>query len=383
MKKIKVVHLITSLRMGGAEIFLGDLLAHMDTTLYEHHVVYFHPGIQVSSLLIGTSIHLYQIRGLVACYDPVFWIRLFRTIKTIQPDLIHTILASSHIAGRLIGRILRIPVISALHSHAEVYADHRWLMRTFQACTVTWSQKTVAVSHAIALDLLHRYRCLAADSVHVITNGIDIHKITQEAKQRPITRTAIRCTEQHTVFGTVGRFVPLKNQQLLITSFAQLSQRFDQARLVLVGYGPAEHELRELVRRHGLEDKVTFIIGQSSRPLYQLFDCFVLTSFSEGMSIALLEAMSQKVPVLVTAPAGSHEVVTSGENGLLVELTQASVVQAMERVMTDDTLKGRLSRQGYETVCALFTIHKTANNYGAIFQRVINEFSLQTSVKKN
>src|SRR5579859_5390998 len=102
-KRKKVVHLISSLKIGGAESLLYDLIVGLGNQDYEHHVIYFHHGPHVARLeQLGVS--TYQVRGIITLYDPIFFWRLARLIKKLKPDVIHSALWAANFAGRIIAR---------------------------------------------------------------------------------------------------------------------------------------------------------------------------------------------------------------------------------------------------------------------------------------
>ncbi|GAG40717.1 unnamed protein product, partial [marine sediment metagenome] len=90
MKKDRptLVHLTSSLKIGGAESVLCSLLNHPDTQQFDHHVIYFHDG-PYSERLRAKGITLHQVTGFVSLYDPIFCVRLYRLIQTIRPQGIH------------------------------------------------------------------------------------------------------------------------------------------------------------------------------------------------------------------------------------------------------------------------------------------------------
>jgi len=89
-------------------------------------------------------------------------------------------------------------------------------------------------------------------------------------------------------------------------------------KLVIVGVGPQEGFLKALVCKLGIEEHVQFVIGKRAYSYYPLFDCFVQPSLTEGLSIALLEAMSFSLVCVVTHVGGAHPVIRHKENGILV-----------------------------------------------------------------
>ena len=97
MQKIKLLHITSSLKMGGAEAVLCDLISSMDPNTFEHCVIYIHDGMH-RECLIKLGVPHYQLQGAISLFDPIFFINLMHLIKKINPDLIHSMLWAGNIA---------------------------------------------------------------------------------------------------------------------------------------------------------------------------------------------------------------------------------------------------------------------------------------------
>lgn len=148
----------------------------------------------------------------------------------------------------------------------------------------------------------------------------------------------------------VGRLIERKGQDNLLRAFAELTRRVRQpVRLTLVGKGDSEDSLRRLVDSLQIADAVTFagFVARKDMPaVYQSADIFVLPSFSEGMSIGLLEAMASALPVVVTANGGIDQLVTNGKNGFIVAWGDVpALTEALAKLVTTKEL---WLKMGYE-----------------------------------
>lgn len=174
---------------------------------------------------------------------------------------------------------------------------------------------------------------------------------------------------------TVGRVAKQKNQALLLRAFARLLPKHPRWRLMIVGDGPLRADLEQLVNELGIADR-TAITGFQKEPqrYLQQADLFVLTSHAEGFPNALLEAMSLGLPVISTnCDFGPAEIIHDGKNGILVPcLDEDSLVQAMDRLMSDPALRKKLgdaalnvrSRYSFDSVLFL---------WDEVFARVFSE----------
>ena len=371
MKKPSVVHLITSLKMGGAESLLVDFLAHCSRQRYDITVLYFYPGPHVERLQV-LGIPTMQIAGNYLLYDPVFFIRLFKAVRQLKPDYIHTWLWSANIAGRIVGKLLGIPVLNSLHNNID---QDGWVRRLFDRSTQWMATDLIAVSDGVARSFLEFYRS-PKQGLSVIKNGINAVDVQEKGLANPIKRAELGIAEDAFVIGSVGRFVPLKNYSLLIKAFALIHQQYSHTHLVLVGSGPQEELLRSLVDAYNLRKAVTFIIGQSAYGYYPLFDCFVLSSFKEGISMALLEAMSFSLPCISTHGTLVHDVIIPDYNGILVPSGNTEALAgAFKTLINTPENRYALGKNAFKTVHSQFCLATMVESYEAIYYKKMNYLS--------
>jgi glycosyltransferase involved in cell wall biosynthesis len=127
----------------------------------------------------------------------------------------------------------------------------------------------------------------------------------------------------------------------------------------------------------GIGPRVTFEGRRPSLELpawYQAADVFVLPSFAEGLSLALLEAMACACPIITTRPAqGEHDAVQDGENGLLVKWGRpGEISQAIQRMANSPELAAQLGQAGHQTVKASFTWPVIAADTAAVYRAALN-----------
>jgi glycosyltransferase involved in cell wall biosynthesis len=190
------------------------------------------------------------------------------------------------------------------------------------------TERFVAVSQDVARRL-ERFEGVDRARIEVIYNGVPAGEPLDPAERRAL-RAALGFTETDFVVGTVGRFDEIKNLPMLIESLAMACARLPSLRGLLVGDGPMFDAIRGRVRAEGLEGRVRLTGYRSdARRLTQCLDLFVLSSLSEGTSMALLEAMSAAFPVAVTDVGGNPEIVCAGESGWLVPSRSADALASV------------------------------------------------------
>lgn len=369
VRKKKIVHIITSLRQGGAESLLVYFLRYADTTHFEHAVIYFYDG-PCAPQIQALGIALHHLPKPKYGYTPLFFMRIFRVVRALQPDCLHTWLWMANMIGRFLKLLLGVPVINSFHNNVD---QDGFVRACIDQLTYKAATALVAVGPGVASSLKHRQPRLRADKrLSIITNGIAADDILHRAQTVAATRESLGLGVEHCIIGSVGRFVPLKNYPLLLRAFAGVYGVRPEVRLVLVGSGPQEPELRFLVQELQIQDVVHFVGNTSALAYYPIFDLFVLSSFKEGISIALLEAMSCGLPCIITNHVPEHDVIAHEKNGLVVHpITVPAFAQTLHKVIDDKELRKNLGAQAFASVRSTFSIAIMINGYYALYENVL------------
>lgn len=360
MKPIRIVHFTSSLKIGGAEAVLYALVSGLHQRQFEQHVIYIHDGPYVERIrALGIPVH--HVSGLLLRYDPLFLLRLFILLKKLQPSCLHTLLWAANCSGRFIARLLRIPCVSVYHNNVN---QDGFIRSCLDQLTLRCADRIVTVSEEVKTSVTKRI-FVPACPLYVIRNGIDYESLTQRALRQAKKRAQLSLLPDDIVIGSVARFHPVKRLDLLITSFAILYAINPKLRLVLLGLGPCEKELRALVHTLGLSHCVTFVVGQEAVGYYPLFDCFVLSSAQEGISMALLEAMGLGVACVVTNVTENHSVITTGHDGIVVPADSScdALASVLLQVCTDELLRKRLGIHAQQTIQLSFGFSSMIQQY--------------------
>ena len=382
---MKIVHLISSLQLGGAETALCNLLEQLQQYGDEHHVIYFYDG-PLAERIRALNIPLYHVTGLVRGYDVYGIWQVHQLIKKLKPDILHTALWTANQVSRLLGWWHNIPTINELHGDV---AHEGWLRNSVDRFTVGLPSALVAVSDSVLEShdtAILRYlsatkknrvqaRCM------VIRNGISVATLMNKIENNPLSRLEIGLTAGDIVFGSIGRLEPIKSYHLLLQAVAllkmQVSPEFAaRIKVCLVGDGSQRVFLEQEAIRLGLAKSVVFAgMRVDAYRFYPLFDCFVLSSQSEGLSIALLEAMAAGLPVVTTHNGARHDAITSGINGYLALVNDVPhLVGCLASVLflfNDSVALQRVFCANKQAVLACFSLEKTAEKYQDLYHKLL------------
>jgi glycosyltransferase involved in cell wall biosynthesis len=276
---------------------------------------------------------------------------------------------------RRLRRLVRSNGIDILHSHSpypatfarlallgagnsrHIYTAHgvweRQKRLTYWGNLLTFvaNDHVFAVSEHVRASIMYRKRLgyLPMPPVETLYHGLDLQAVSNWRLEDGV-RAELGIPDKVPVIGHVANFRPLKGHLLLLEAADRVRREFPEARFVLVGHGPHEGEVRRRARELGLDGTVLFTGFREDVPrLLAAFDIFVLPSMHEGLSIALLEAMAQGKPSVVSRVGGLPELIDHEREGLLIGLADPRAFsEGIIRLLRDASLRHRMGEAARE-----------------------------------
>lgn len=260
-----------------------------------------------------------------------------RLLQEIRPDVVHTHGYRPDILDAPLARALGVATVTTLHGSSLIggsSALHEWL----QLRLLSRSDAVVAVSRQIVEDL--RKTRVPSARVHCIPNG---WVASADPLPREAARKELGLPPSGMVIGWVARLIPVKACDNFLRAFSAC--RGLPVLGAIIGEGPERNRLEVLRAELGLEEQVKFCGARpQASQLFTAFDGFVLSSWSEGTPIALLEAMAAGVPVVSTAVGGIPDVVGPGE-AVLVPAEDPVALGAAIRQLVEDPAAAQVRAQ--------------------------------------
>lgn len=302
---IRIVHILTSFDIGGAEQFALDLCRRLDRKRFDVRVIgivrggplraeFHEAGIPTDVVGKRTRLGREVIRHLTA------------DLRSPTPDIVHTQLFGGDTWGRIAAIRAGVPHIVSTEQNTNL--DEGAVKRAIKRRLARRTDRIVAISDAVRSYSVRVDR-IPLEKFVVIPNGVDLD----------VYRPAPATPHEGIRFLTVARHVPQKGLDVLLDAFAIVRARLPRATLDLVGDGPLRGALEDQVRTFGLTDAV-HVRGfeRTFASAYQRADIFVLPSRWEGLGIAAIEAAACGLPTVASDVGGLREVVADGETGILV-----------------------------------------------------------------
>ncbi|MES2740002.1 MAG: TIGR03088 family PEP-CTERM/XrtA system glycosyltransferase [Pseudomonadota bacterium] len=367
-----IVHLIHQLGMGGMENGLINLINHMPPQRYRHAIVClkdytaFHQRIRRPDVEI---VSLNKREG----KDWRHYLELYRTLKRLQPSLIHT----RNLAG-MEGQLLAAAAGVKLRVHGEhgrELADLRGESRKYRLLRRVLAPLIghfIAVSADLERWLVERIGVAPARVSH-IDNGVDSLQFHPRlGPAAGVGPPGFMCQDAF-VIGAVGRMVGIKDYASLVRAFLLLlaAQHGSGARLrlLIVGDGPCRAQCLTLLERAGVAE-LAWLPGSRDdiACLMRSMDVFVQPSLAEGSSNTILEAMASGLPVVATRVGGNPDLVRAGAGGTLVPPAAPELLaEAIGHYYRMPGLAARHGRCGRAQVLARHGLASMAASYLAVY----------------
>lgn len=293
--------------------------------------------------------------------------RLRRVLAGVRPELVHAHSAKAGLAGRLAVRG-RVPTVFQPHawSFAAVDGPMARIALNWERFGARWAHRLVCVSEA---ERASGERAGIGADYRVIPNGIDVERF------HPAPVDTVRASllpggdPSAPLVVCVGRLCRQKGQDVLLDAWDTVVRRVPAARLVLVGDGPCEGQLR----RKAPESVLFAGAVADVAPWYQAADLVVLPSRWEGMALAPLEAMACGRPVVVTDVDGARESLPDALAGpcLVPPGDPAALAGAIGALLADPLLRESLGAQGRRAVLSTHDVRRTAGSFAELYRELL------------
>lgn len=368
-KRPTVLFIIKPERGAGAEMVLVEAAARLDPERFQVSCGLLTPDADrvIPARLATLDFNLPGLNGWV-------WLRFFFHLCWViyrrRVELVHV---NSYIPGnyvRLAAALMQVPVvIDHWHGFTRFSRKRRLICRALGRFT----DLSLAVSRGVK-DYLVAEIGLDPAKIRVVPNGVDVAAI-DAARPGPEVRRELGLPEGVPVIGLVGRLDHWgKGHKELFEAVVGLKASHPVQALI-VGGGRREAEVRQLAASLGLAESVHFLGQRHDVPdLLHAMDIFVLPSYSEGVSLALLEAMAAGLPVIATAVGGLPEVVEDGETGLLIPPKDADALAgALERLLADPALVQRLGANARAQVRENYSLDRLGREINEIYGELVEK----------
>ena len=376
-RPLRVCHIMSADLWAGAEVQLATTAAHLVNE----------SAVSVSAVLLNEGQLAAELRRLgvpVVILDETrtssldIVIALVRILKEQRIELVHTHRYKDTVLGLIAARIAGVPhAVRTMHGLREPmrgwahlkFGVYEALEKVALGC---WADQVIAVSKDMA-GILRRTGYPASRITH-IHNGLDLNAV-RSLRSRQDVRRELGVDPETYLIGAVGRLSPVKGHSSLLRAARLVLHKQPRAKFLIVGDGPLSAELRAMAVELRIDGACLFAGHRTDvHDLLSAIDVFVLPSLSEGIPMALLEAMALGTPVVATAVGGIPEVVRHRVNGILVHSgDERALADACVALTVDRDLAGRLVTNGRQTVEQAFSCTRNGQALTRVYTEVASD----------
>jgi glycosyltransferase involved in cell wall biosynthesis len=379
---VRVLHVIDSLVLGGAEQLLVTLARHIDTARFDMRVCSLTGTDQqapIPATLRNHDVSLYWLPG--RRHDPRHLPWLASLIRQERIDLVHSHLAYGNVVGLQAAALARRPAVSTIHSIQDRHPSLATLKERLQGRALRrHSQVVIACSSEVGRTARERFG-ISLQKLCVVPNGVDTDAYDgSDRRAAAAQRRELLGDHVGPLVVSVGNVSRPKSHEILVDAVARLVGTFPGLRVVIVGReGDNSQRVRHHIASEHLEDRVILRGERADVPsTLAAADLFVDSSRWHGLPLAILEAMAVGVPIVATAVGETPKLQESGGLVQVVPPGDAVVLAGAMADLLGDRCRARvLATSARAYVRAEHDASRWAQQLEAIYTRVVDERDLE------
>jgi len=367
MHKIKLLHLISRLDIGGAERQLLSLVAHLDKEKYDIYVGYFQGKGELEREFQDAGIKIKKFK-FIGLWDISFWWRLYQDMKANRYDIVHTHGFKADLCGAIIGRLTGVhKIISTVHNQEQYLKDP--IIRFLEKWIISPIDDTIIVVSEGVERFLIKTTGIPEGKIKKVYYGVNPDDIKID-KYKDI-RGEFNIDKDGILIGCIGRLVEQKGHRYLIQAVGKVIEKIPQAKFLIIGKGKLEKNLKRLAQKLSLNSNIIFTGFRTD--IYSILDkldLIVMPSLWEGLGLVLLEAMALGKPIVATDVGGIPEVVENKKTGILVPAKDPNALaEAISNLLEDYSVAARMGETGKASVKERFSPVKMVKEIELIYNK--------------
>jgi glycosyltransferase involved in cell wall biosynthesis len=374
--RLKVLHVITTVSRGGAENQLMSLIERQVWAGFRVAVAYLKGNGYWRDALGAMGVDVIDLK-LRRYGNPAPVVRLQRMIWTIRPSLVHAHMPPAELYCRaaLMGTPSRtVPLVVTKHNDEPFYKGFG--QRTVGRWVAKRADRIIAISDAVKDYFFQQGYAADREKIVTVRYGIDPGPFENlDTKTARSVRQSWSVADGEFLIGTAARFEPQKALHVLVEAFSRyLHDARVPAKLVLVGRGSLEAELRRLARRLGVERNIIWAGFREDIPaVMNALDLFVLPSLYEGFGLVLIEAMAAGKPIVASCVSAIPEIVENRHTGILIPPENPEELAMSLKFFEDPGARASFGVAGRERVREKFAMDRMVEGVTAVYRAVLGE----------
>ena len=382
-KKVKILFIIPSFRVGGAEIQLLTLLKGIDKNRFEPFVAVFYSDKGLDPFFNKiTGIKIFYLKKNRA-FDFQSILKLHKLIKKYNFQIIQAFNISARLLGFILAKVNTVPVTILTERSANLLytsLGSRFYL-FFEKYALRYASLVVANSYAGRKFLLSRG--VPSNSIKVIYNGLDPERLCVRRSKEEILEQFYLQRASHVV-AFVARLEEQKDPLTFLQAAKKISETHTTTFFLYIGDGPLTSLVKKYAEDWSIADKIIFTGYQNNvADFWQIIDILAVTSQKvEGCSNVILEAMTFGKPVVATDVGGNSEIVKNGKTGFLVpSKDSSSLAEKIILLLNDKILYGQISTAAKEEALVRFSSERMVSSYETLYNDLLKQNRMNRNKK--
>ena len=295
-------------------------------------------------------------------YSAVGKIQRYMKKKNIQ--VIHANTRVTQVMAWLLHKMAGRPYLSTCHGFFKTR-----LARRIFPC---WGQAVIAISGPVKEHLEKDFK-VDSKRIFLIPNGLDLSKFLPSREDYRREKRRMFGFEGYQTIGIIARLSDVKGHAVLIEAMGRIVRQKPNAKLLIVGEGKEEQDLKQLVNRLGLNDCVYFYpVMNKTMEFLEIFDVFVMPSLQEGLGLSVMEAQACGLPVVASEVGGLPSLISHGKTGLLVpSQNSAALAEAILELLNDRNKALALGKAAREFIELNFSSQAMVEKTAEIYEQLV------------
>lgn len=376
---IRILHIISGLQPGGAEIVLYRLLAHQNQGIYRSYVVSLAKPNGLEKAISDLGVPVYTLGMKPGRFNPLRLFKLARIVGNIHPDIMQTWMYHANFLGGLVKFLFpRIKLVWGIH-HTDLnpQQDKRmtiWIAKLSSFLSSHSPDKIIYCSESSRS--IHTEIGYAKDRMIVIPNGYDLEKFRPAQNAGIYLRRDLRIPPNVHLIGSAARFHPQKDHHTFIKAAGILHLQLPQVQFLLCGNGIdwENNSLRSWITEAGISDNIHLLgLRNDIEQIYPALDIFSTSSSGEAFPNVIAEAMACGVPCVVTDVGDSACIV--GSTGIVVPPREPEALAKAWQTLLQMNKEQRLGLgiEARARVEGNYSIATMVENYESIYRALITD----------
>jgi glycosyltransferase involved in cell wall biosynthesis len=371
---MKILHIITTLSVGGAEVMLVKLLKNSDLGKFPTEVICLARTGELGRSIEGLGIKVRYLEMNPRLPNPIMFFRLVQLLRKSAPDLVQTWMYHSDLLGGIAAKLARVPLVvwnirNGSFNKRQLKFSTRLVVMLSSFLSRQIPNKIVSCSKAAIT--FHKSLGYRASKFVYLPNGFDVTRFSPNTEKRNSLRKILNIPNNHILIGMFARFHPQKDFESFIQAARRISTKNKNVQFVLAGEGieSTNSALYDPIKSAGMAD-IFLLLGLRSDldDLYNTLDIFTLSSsFGEGFPNVVGEAMSCGIPVVATTDGDTEEII--GDAGATVPTSNPSALaQKWEQMISlPNAQRKTLGENARKRILDKFEISKITQNYYSLY----------------